>query len=268
VGPYPDLRVALRKWLDPSELDSRVQWAVREARSALGVLPFGYRLGARGGLVGPRTTYEGRLYAPAVFRMVIAGRPADDIAAWLTAEKAGDRVWRANAIRTLIKDPTYHGKRAYSGYLEIDPLVSRAVWQEANIALAALDRLGRIAVARGRPLLEPVCGACHGQDRRGSPGGHSPMYRVITRQETEWDAYYRCCGRGPRMDTCGAPMVRCEQLDAIVRAAIAASETDRAVADDFASLDLDGQREYLAKRDVVVFTHLKPVKVNIQLKWA
>jgi hypothetical protein len=122
----------------------------------------------------------------------------------------------------LIKNPTYHGQRPNSGALATEALVSVTTWQQAQASLATRARPGRgpdsdPAKAHPKALLAPLCGA----DGCDASGEHpSPMYRVTVGAKADRRFYYRCSGRGPQRKGCGAPMVPCDDLDAMVTEAM------------------------------------------------
>lgn len=164
-------------------------------------------------------TAEGRRFIPLAFQMAIDGNSLRDIAIWLTAEGAGGKVWHQDSLsRDFIRNPAYYGARRNGGQLEIEPLVSYSVWQQANAALTSRANPGRSA--REKALLRPVCG----NPDCDATGQHpSPMYRLIGRSGKSKVIHYRCHGRGPQAKGCGNMIVLAE-LDGRV---IEAMESDQ-----------------------------------------
>jgi DNA invertase Pin-like site-specific DNA recombinase len=222
------LRLAHQEWLNISERYLRMQRNRREVGSAVGLAPWGYRIARReDGRKFFALTEEGRSYLPAIFERIIAGDSLLTVARWLTAEDVrtlrGAR-WNEGYIgNTLVKNPIYYGARRNGGQLETEGAVSFAVWQEANAVLASRPRVGRSTVARPKPLVKPLCGACYGQERDGCPSGRSPMYVTTTGRATSRKAYFRCAGHGPQRKGCGGNMVPVADLDAVVTDAVLAA---------------------------------------------
>jgi hypothetical protein len=147
---------------------------------------------------------------------------------WLTAEgvKASGRVWGENLVNQIIRNPVYYGARRNGGNLETEGLVPFQTWQQANTALAERAHPGRSGTVHAKPFLQPVCAVCYGETREGCPSGVSVMYRVWAGKGGYRRAYYRCAGSGPLRKGCGARLVLCDDLDAMVLAWYANDERD------------------------------------------
>lgn len=207
--------------------------ALRAAGSITGRAPWGYRIVKRDGRKVLEPTEVGRAFVPAIYHWAIEGKSLRDIARMLElagVKPAGGKRWNETYIgKRLIKNPTYYGQRPNAGQLETEALVSATMWQEANAALASRVRGGRgpdnpnrpnpkrQSTPHDKPLVAPLCGACYGQPREGCPSGRSPLYRVITRGGK---AYFRCTGHGPQRESCKAPMVPVDVLEADVTSAM------------------------------------------------
>jgi DNA invertase Pin-like site-specific DNA recombinase len=184
------------------------QDGLRAAGSVIGKAPWGYEIICTACNTPPvkpdckphtkifRPTTEGRKYIPAMFQIAIDGNSLRTIAVWLIAEGAGSKIWNGEYIGNyLLKNPAYYGAPRNAGELEIEPLVSYSVWQQASAAVASRVKLGRSA--QEKALLAPVCG----KPDCDATGEHpSPMYRNLSRGMPET---YRCFGRGPQRKGCG-----------------------------------------------------------------
>lgn len=195
--------------------------SLRAAGSVVGRPAWGYRIVELDGRKVFAPTEEGRKYVPQIFDKVIDGASLRDIAAWLTAEgiatDTGGKTWHEGYLgNRLIKNPVYRGQRRNAGMLETEALVSATTWKAAQLALASRAKPGRAATVNAKPMLRPVCGVCFGQKRPGCQNGCSSMYRVFTGNGRNRVAYYRCSGSGPQRKGCGAPMIRCDELDQAV----------------------------------------------------
>jgi hypothetical protein len=203
------------------ERTMRAQAELRERGKLIGRPPFGY---ASAGEKYDHTivpTDEGRRLVPGIFDRCIAGDSLAQIAAWLQQETG--RPWWARTVGTLIRNPTYIGRRCErdpktkrhgATLLRCEPLVDAATFRRAGQALDSRPKRGPVNPRTRAPLSGVLfCPRC----------ADSPMYRVVTGHGASRTAYYRCTGRGANRRSCGN-MVRAELADAAV---------DRIIAEDF-----------------------------------
>jgi hypothetical protein len=125
----------------------------------------------------------------------------------------GDTAWSQQGVGVLISNPAYMGNPRNNPTLEIEALVSPSEWQEANYVLRNKSTWkGRDTTKHPKALLKPLCAKCK-----------SPMYRLPVRV-----VYYRCHSIGTGK-SCGAPMVPCQELDALVTEAMLSDQSPRIV---------------------------------------
>ena len=192
-------------------------------------------------------TEECRIWVPRIFAWVAQGHSCTWVAEQLdrhgVKSSANDGRWRESSIVKMIHRTTYSGLvriRNQPDPLEVEGVIPPQLQERAIAALAA--RAKGAPNGSGEPkalLIKLVCG--HPQ----CPGaGTWPMYRMKNRHGVY---YYRCAGRGPQRRGCGAPLVRTDALDALVLSFAHWSVADGTI---LRSLDLDGQRVWLAQRNI------------------
>ena len=159
----------------------------------------------------------GREWIPKIYHYSADGRSLRSITTELKECGIGsprsDSLWHDASLRRMIANPTYKGDRIGKGEMKYEALVSAGLWAQANLAVKDRIRGGRGAVKRPSTLLKPICGECYGVKRDGCQDGRSPMYRVTRYEGYE---YYVCKGHGPQRKSCGAKVILCRELDALV----------------------------------------------------
>lgn len=205
------IRMAHEEYLRIRERYARMQSAKHDSDSLVGRPPWGYEVVKVDGVKDLRPTPEGRMWVPRIFAWAAEGHTAREISK--TLEVAGvrsgapDGRWHEARVLSLIKVRTYSGLRPRKGRsaLPVEPLVSRALQDKAIAQLASRARLGASASTQPKALLAKL--KCGHPDCPG--GGEWPMYRIGGR-------YYRCSGKTPQRQGCGAPMIPLETLDSLV----------------------------------------------------
>lgn len=205
------IRMAHQEWLAIRERYMRMQAAKHSAGSLVGQAPWGYEIVKADGVKLLEPTLEGRLYVPKIFGWFADGWSAREVALELTRlgikSGAPDGKWYESRLIAMVKRTTYSGQRQRKGMaaLEVEPLVSRALQDKAVAAIAARARLGASSRTQPKALLAKLL--CGHPDCPGN--GTYPMYRIHGK-------YYRCTGRAPQRQGCGAPMVPIAELDSLV----------------------------------------------------
>ena len=161
---------------------------------------------------------EGRQYAEEIFRRVAAGETLACVARWMEAETG--RQWWARTVGLIVRNTVYRGYRADAAGRVVhkcEALVSPALWQDANAALAGRPKRG----PQAKESTAMLTGALYCGRPSCTAGPDSPMYRITGRWRKggEWVKvpYYRCYGRGAGAKGCGN-MVRLEVADAAANA--------------------------------------------------
>ena len=229
--------------------------AMRNAGKLTGRPPFGYT--SEGDKYDRRLapTDEGRKYVPLIYAYITEGWSLEQVAQWLRAEDVKPPLsagWWAATIGILIRNPTYMGHRCATAIVPPDdaeiqggkivrycygdrwvqkprwvygktihrcePLVSTAVWRQANEAVTNRTKRGYSDPAK-RAMLSGVlyCSNCP----------DSPMYKTTPSKKLQatcryLTVYYRCFGRGSQRRSCGN-MVPLDAVDAAVDEIIAAT---------------------------------------------
>ena len=229
--------------------------AMRNAGKLTGRPPFGYT--SEGEKYDRRLvpTDEGRMYVPLIFKHVIEGWSLEQVATWLRSEGVTPPLsegWWAASLGILIRNPTYMGHRCATvivppddaeiqdgkivRYRYVDrwvqkprwvygktihrcePLVSAAVWKQANEAVTNRTKRGYSDPAK-RAMLSSVLYCANCPD--------SPMYKTTPSKKLQatcryLTVYYRCFGRGSHRQSCGN-MVPLDAVNAAVDEIIAAT---------------------------------------------
>lgn len=229
--------------------------AMRNAGKLTGRPPFGYT--SEGEKYDRRLvpTDEGRKYVPLIFEHVIEGWSLEQVATWLRSEGVTPPLsegWWAASLGILIRNPTYMGHRCATVIVPPDdaeiqdgkivryrygdrwvqkprwvygktihrcePLVSAAVWKQANEAVTNRTKRGYSDPAK-RAMLSGVLYCANCPD--------SPMYKTTPSKKLQatcryLTVYYRCFGRGSHRQSCGN-MVPLDAVDAAVDEIIAAT---------------------------------------------
>jgi DNA invertase Pin-like site-specific DNA recombinase len=163
---------------------------------ATGRAPYGYSIvpaGTKEGIaVKTLVPNESAPIVRRIFEDVAKGITLGQLARALSDERiptrVGKAVWGESSVAQIIANDAYRGiVRDPQGkpYMTVGPLVSSAIWVEANRQLNARARIKGHGT-KGRPqkyLLRPVCGNCGG-----------PMYYYALAGRT---SIYRCAGFGP-----------------------------------------------------------------------
>lgn len=221
------IRMAHQEWLDIKERFGRMQGFKHDANSLIGKPPWGYEIvEIAKGIKALEPTAEGRTWVPRIFGWVAEGEGCRDIAKRLSEAgiKSGapDGKWHDARIISTVKCQTYSGVRVRKGRsgLQVEPLVSRALQDKAVMTLASRARPGASSPTQPKALLVKL--RCGHPDCPGS--GEWPMYRINagkkdTRTGMPGQGWYRCAGKAPDRQGCGAPMISVEVLNALVLSA-------------------------------------------------
>jgi site-specific DNA recombinase len=250
--------VAERAYQERQQIIERITrqlGAMRNAGKLTGRPPFGYTSGGDKYDRRLAPTDEGRKYVPLIYAHITEGWSLEQVARWLRAEDVKPPLsagWWAATIGILIRNPTYMGRRCATTIVPPDdaeiqngkvvryrygdrwvqkprwvygktihrcePLVSIAVWRQANEAVTNRTKRGYSDPAK-RAMLSGVlyCPNCL----------DSPMYKTTPSKKLQatcqyLTVYYRCFGRGSERRSCGN-MVPLDAVDAAVDEIIAAT---------------------------------------------
>jgi DNA invertase Pin-like site-specific DNA recombinase len=242
------IRVARAEWLATQERYTRMHRTRKAQGSILGRAPWGYRIVKRDGVKVFEPTPEGRIWVPRIFDAAVSGMTSRQIAEML--DSAGVKPTRGGKwhegfiVNKLLRNTTYYGKPAWSG--TADALVSKTTWERAGAAMSGRAR--HPAAVAPKALLAPVCGH---PDCDASGGRPSPMYRMYAAYKHGRVAFYRCTGKGAQRRGCGAPLVPCETLDALVLGASEYWDANEYIA-----------YEYVAGNDVGQMVEALKAKLN------
>lgn len=229
-----ELMRAIIGWKDRAE-SARKRERIRISHAAIdanggfrGRVPWGYRPAGEKLSKRLEATPEGRKYIPVVYEKIADGETIAEVAQWLT-ENAGPRRWRKKgqvteaawwpkSVSEMVRRSIYMGYGTSPAGTEThlaEPLVSPALWAEANARLDAVPRRG--PASEQPALLKGIafCGECGGMMLRVDCGNR---HKDGTRTHI---LYYRCWGRPGQHRRCGhAPAVQVQtaKVDAKVSA--------------------------------------------------
>lgn len=217
-------RMAHAEYLNFRERYMRMQGLRHDDGSAVGRPPWGYEIVRIDGIKEFEPTPEGRIWVPRIFGWLAEGETPRDVGrrleeAGVMSLAPGGR-WHESRVISMARTPTYAGTRIRNGRapLQVEPLVSHALMEQAQAKLSSRARPGRGTSTLQKALLKPTCGHpdCPGEGTwpMYRVGGNGPKRKDGTRRFQPYS--YRCTGRGAQRQGCGNPMVDLATLDNMV----------------------------------------------------